>query len=117
MSESKNKESKNNLKLKPKQFKFATLIASPEGKQMTVEEVCCTLKISKDTYYKNLRNPDIMEEVRRQVKEYADAFHSRAWHNLMESCDEHNIQAIKLYFELTGEHEDNGGLITVRLID
>ena len=117
MSESKNKESKNILKLTPKQFKFATLLASPEGKQMTVEEICTALKISKDTYYKNLRNPDIIAETRRQVKEYAEAFHSRAWHNLMEACDEHNVPAIKLYFEMMGEHEDNGGVITVRITD
>lgn len=101
--ERKSGERKMNIGLKPKQVKFVHLLANPEGHKLSVAQVCEILKISKDTYYKWKTDAAVISAVNKEIAKFAAAFKTRAWNNLMECCDEHNVQAIKLYFELVGD--------------
>lgn len=92
-------------RLRPKMRKFAYCLAQPAANRLTVKAICEEFKISKDTYYKWLRDKDRIQLTDMLLAQYKDAFCARAWQDLMDACDSGSVPAIKLYFEMIGEKE------------
>ena len=103
--------------LKGKKRQFAIFLASPENAKKERAEVLAHFGISKDTYYKWLKDEDVLAMMRSELDKYAMSYLPDAWQDLKDACGSGNVQAIKFFFELVGmkEPEKNEAVIRVTL--
>lgn len=69
----------------------------------TKEDIARTAGISPSTLYRWLRNPDFVAIVNGLVSQYADAELGMVWKALSRKCQQGDVQAMKLFFELRRE--------------
>ena len=104
-------------RLTGKKLQMAELLASPEFNG-TNRELYEAVGISHDTFYKWIKDPDILSYAGELIDKYTDAELSRVWKALIVRCAAGDIQAIKLYFELKGRYKqsvdvENSGTIQI----
>lgn len=100
-----------------KKLQMAELLASPEFNG-TNKELYEAIGISHDTFYKWIKDPDILNYAGELIDKYTDAELSRVWKALINRCAIGDVQAIKLYFELKGKYKqsvdvENSGTIQI----
>ncbi len=87
--------------LKPKQRKLAEALVNPECDK-TVTDICKELKIPRRTYYNWLDNDDFKGYMKYLIDKYAESELAGVWRNLIAATEDKKVDAIKLYFEMTG---------------
>jgi hypothetical protein len=91
--------------LKGKKLKMAELLANPEftGTNKNIYEA---VGISHDTFYKWIKDNDVIEYTENLINKYTDGELGAIWKALIKKCKSGEIQAIKLYFELKGKYKN-----------
>lgn len=82
----------------------AECLANPDFKG-TKQDIADRAGVTRMTLYRWLRNPEFIAIVNRLVSQYADAELGMVWKALSRKCQQGDIQAIKLYFELRKQKE------------
>lgn len=103
--------------LNGKKRRFALFMACPENAKLERRYILNEFGISKDTYYKWLKDTDVLGLMQSEIDKYAKSFLPDAWHDLKAACDDGNVQAIKFFFEMVGmkEPEKNETVINVTI--
>lgn len=107
------------IRLSGKKLKMAELLANPEFNG-TNKELYETVGISHDTFYKWIKDDDILSYAEKLIDKYTDAELGAVWKALLARCKIGDTQAIKLYFELKGRYNQNlnvSGVGVVQIID
>lgn len=89
--------------LKGKKLKMAEMLANPEFTG-TNKELYETVGISHDTFYKWIKEDDVIAYTESLINKYTDGELGAVWKALLRKCRSGDIQAIKLYFELKGRY-------------
>ncbi len=108
-----------NIKLSGKKLKMAEMLANPEF-MGTNKELYETVGISHDTFYKWIKDDEIISYVDKLVEKYTNAELSAVWKALLIKCKCGDTQAIKLFFELKGRYNQNvnvSGVGIVQILD
>lgn len=88
-----------------KQKKAGKLLADPRFTG-TVADLCKEIGVGRSTFYEWMQSEVFRSYVDGLIEVYTDAELSRAWKALMKLVDQHDIQAIKLFFELKGKYKN-----------
>lgn len=107
------------IKLTGKKLKMAELLANPEFRG-TNKELYETVGISHDTFYKWIKDGEIIACAEKLIDKYTDAELGAVWKALLLRCKMGDVQAIKLYFELKGKYNQNvnvSGVGVVQILD
>lgn len=91
--------------LKGKKLKMAELLANPEFTG-TNKDIYEAVGISHDTFYKWIKDNDVIEYTENLINKYTDGELGAIWKALIKKCKSGEIQAIKLYFELKGKYKN-----------
>ena len=107
------------IKLSGKRLKMAEMLANPEF-MGTNKELYETVGISHDTFYKWIKDDEIISYADKLIEKYTDAELSAVWKVLLMKCKLGDMQAIKLFFELKGRYNQNvnvSGVGVVQILD
>ena len=107
------------IKLSGKKLKMAEMLANPEF-MGTNKELYETVGISHDTFYKWIKDDEIISYADKLIEKYTDAELSAVWKALLMKCKFGDTQAIKLFFELKGRYNQNvsvSGVGVVQILD
>lgn len=107
------------LTITGKKRKMAEMLANPEFTG-TNKELYEDVGISHDTFYRWLKEDEVINYAGELIEKYTDAELSRVWKALMNQCVKGDTQAIKLYFELKSKYKQDvniNGSGVVRIID
>ena len=88
-----------------KKLKMAELLANPEFTG-TNKDIYEAVGISHDTFYKWIKDNDVIEYTENLINKYTDGELGAIWKALIKKCKSGEIQAIKLYFELKGKYKN-----------
>lgn len=89
-----------------KKLKMAEMLANPEFTG-TNKDLYQAVGISHDTFYKWIKDRNIIAYAEKLIDRYTDSELGAVWKALLKKCREGDIQAIKLYFELKGKYGKN----------
>lgn len=97
---------KDKFKLNGKKIKMAEMLANPEftGTNKQIQE---TVGISHETFYKWIKQKEMLDYIEQLVERYTDGELAAVWKALVKKCKGGDTQAIKLYFELKGKYCKN----------
>lgn len=93
-------------KITGKKLKMAEMLANPEFTG-TNKDLYQAVGISHDTFYKWIKDRNIIAYAEKLIDRYTDSELGPVWKALLKKCREGDIQAIKLYFELKGKYGKN----------
>lgn len=107
------------IKLTGKRLRMAELLANPEFRG-TNKALYEAVGISHDTFYKWIKDDEILSCAEKLVDKYTDAELGAVWKALIARCKIGDVQAIKLYFELKGRYNKSlniSGVGIVQIVD
>ncbi len=108
-----------NIKLSGKKLKMAEMLANPEFIG-TNKELYEAVGISHDTFYRWIKDDEIISYADELIEKYTDAELSAVWKALLIKCKRGDTQAIRLFFELKGRYNQNvnvSGIGIVQILD
>ena len=86
-----------------KQMKMAELLVNPDDRR-TKQEKCKEVGITAKTLWKWMKDERFVNYYNQQIDKYKNAELAEVWKALIRSCKKENVQAIKLFFEMTELH-------------
>lgn len=103
-------------KLTAKQKNLVELLVSPDF-DGSVSEACRSVGISRNTFYKWLRDPDFKGTLEAMIGDYTDSEQPHIWQAVVKKAENGSIEAAKLYFELKGKYKQkvdiSGGVVII----
>lgn len=86
-------------KITGKKREVIETLCSPDF-QGTVTELCAQVGVSRQGFYKWMRDPTFLAAMADEVKRYTDSELPRVWKSLLRRCDNGDVKAIRLFFEI-----------------
>lgn len=103
-------------RLEGKQRSLAELLVNPDF-DGTVTDACRKVGISRNTFYRWLRDPNFKGALEAAIDDYTDSELAHIWRSLIRKAESGSVEAAKLYFELKGRYKQqvslDGGVIFV----
>lgn len=102
--------------LRGKQRDIAELLVNPEF-EGNVTAACKKVGISRNTFYRWLRDPKFKGALESAIDDYTDSELAHIWRSLIQKAESGSVEAVKLYFELKGKYKQqldlNGGVVFI----
>lgn len=98
------KSDKNRGNMAAKKRELLLMLTDPEC-QLSKSEMIDHLSISRDTFYRWLKEDKFMEEVGRLVDRQTDMHMSKVWQGLLKKCKEGDLPSIKFAFEVKEKYK------------
>ena len=99
-----------------KQKSLAEILVNPEF-DGTVSDACTQVGISRNTFYRWLRDPNFKGALEAAIDDYTDSELAHIWRSLITKAKSGSIEAMKLYLELKGKYKQkvslDGGVVII----
>ena len=106
-----------NTTFSKKQLEVAEMLADPSV-EMTKKQICEEADVSRTAFYEWLKKKEFVDYVASLIDKYTDSELSTVWKALIRKCEQGDVSAIKLFFELKGKYKQSVDLTgTVTFVD
>lgn len=95
-----------NSTLTKKQLEVAEMLANPSI-EMNKTQICEKADVSRTSFYEWLKKKEFVDYVASLVDKYTDSELSSVWKALIKKCENGDVSAIKLFFELKGKYRQS----------
>jgi thiaminase len=93
--------------VKGKKRKMAEMLVNPDN-ELSVTALCEELKVSRQTFYNWMKDPDFRGYMDFLIDSYTDSELANVWKALIRRATKNgDVQAQKLYFELKDKYKQN----------
>ncbi len=109
------KENDDGLDLTLKMRKCAEYLTSPDF-DGNISKLCEEMNIARSTFYRWQDKPDFKKYINSLIDKYAESELVNVWKAVIKSAKDGNLQALKMFFELTArqnKESQNGGVVFI----
>ena len=97
-------------KVTGKKRKLAEMLCNPDI-DMTVTDICKTVKVSRQTFYNWQQDPNFMGYVEFLINSFTDSELPKAWKTLVRRATvDGNIDALKLFFAMKDKYSEQAAI-------